>query len=162
MCCRYYIEEIEEMQVIVSDMMRSSLVRKWNELFPIKTYGEMSPTDIVPVIARDKKGAVRAFPRMWGFAPSSAEGEKNASRRSAPLFNARVETASVRPAFAEAWASHRCVIPASYFFEWGPPPEDPDALADAVVRLRSDPAACAAMGKRAREIAANSPDRNKT
>ena len=51
MCCRYYIEETTEMQAIVSDMMRSSLVRKWNELYPIKTYGEMSPTDIVPVIA---------------------------------------------------------------------------------------------------------------
>ncbi len=38
MCCRYYIEETNEMQAIVSDMMRSSLVRKWNELFPVKTY----------------------------------------------------------------------------------------------------------------------------
>ena len=54
MCCRYYIEETTEMQTIVSDMMRSSLVRKWNELYPVKTYGEMSPTDIVPVIASNR------------------------------------------------------------------------------------------------------------
>ena len=42
------------------------------------------------------------------------------------------------------------------------PPEDPDALADAVVRLRSDPAACAAMGKRAREIAVAQFNREET
>ena len=132
MCCRYFIDDkVDEFADLFEQAAASPLAAKMVARIgrPLRTSGEISPGDIVPVIARDKKGAVRAFPMMWGFAPSSAEGEKNASRRGAPLFNARVETASVRPAFAEAWASHRCVIPASYFFEWGPPPEDPDAPA---------------------------------
>ena len=66
MCCRYYIEDTTEMQAIVSDMMRSSLVRKWNELYPIKTYGEMSPTDIVPVIASNRNRQ-RAVPASYYF-----------------------------------------------------------------------------------------------
>ena len=106
MCCRYYIEEIEEMQVIVSDMMRSSLVRKWNELYPIKTYGEMSPTDIVPVIASNRNRQRAVFPMKWGFTGKTL------------LMNARVETASIKPTFRDAWKSHRCIVPASYYFEW--------------------------------------------
>ena len=106
MCCRYYIEETTEMQAIVSDMMRSSLVRKWNELFPVKTYGEMSPTDIVPVIASNRSRQRAVFPMKWGFTGKML------------LMNARVETASIKPTFRDAWKSHRCIVPASYYFEW--------------------------------------------
>ncbi|MBR3538483.1 MAG: SOS response-associated peptidase family protein [Eubacterium sp.] len=106
MCCRYYIEETTEMQAIVSDMMRSSLVRKWNELYPIKTYGEMSPTDIVPVIAPNRNRQRAVFPMKWGFTGKTL------------LMNARVETAAVKPTFRDAWKSHRCIVPASYYFEW--------------------------------------------
>ena len=106
MCCRYYIEETTEMQAIVSDMMRSSLVRKWNELYPIKTYGEMSPTDIVPVIASNRNRQRAVFPMKWGFTGKTL------------LMNARVETASIKPTFRDAWKSHRCIVPASYYFEW--------------------------------------------
>ena len=106
MCCRYYIEDTTEMQAIVSDMMRSSLVRKWNELYPIKTYGEMSPTDIVPVIASNRSRKRAVFPMKWGFTGKTL------------LMNARVETASIKPTFRDAWKSHRCIVPASYYFEW--------------------------------------------
>ncbi len=106
MCCRYYIEETTEMQAIVSNMMRSSLVRKWNELFPVKTYGEMSPTDIVPVIASNRSRQRAVFPMKWGFTGKTL------------LMNARVETVAVKPTFRDAWKSHRCIVPASYYFEW--------------------------------------------
>ena len=108
MCCRYYIEEIIEMQTIVSDMMRSSLVQKWNELYPRKTYGEMSPTDIVPVIASNRGRQRAVFPMKWGFSCKTL------------LMDARVETAAVKPTFRDAWKSHRCIVPASFYFEWNP------------------------------------------
>lgn len=34
------------------------------------------------------------------------------------VFNARVESAKNKPTFKDAWKSHRCIIPASYYFEW--------------------------------------------
>ena len=34
------------------------------------------------------------------------------------LINARAETASEKPLFKEAWRSHRCIVPASWYFEW--------------------------------------------
>ena len=106
MCCRYYIEETAEMQEIVSTMMRSSLVRKWNELYAVKTYGEMNPTDIVPVIASNRSRQRAVFPMKWGFTGKTL------------LMNARVETVAVKPTFRDAWKSHRCIVPASYYFEW--------------------------------------------
>ena len=106
MCCRYYIGESSEMQEIVSDMMRSSLVSKWNERYTIKSYGEMSPTDIVPVIASNRNRQRAVFPMKWGFTGKTL------------LMNARVETAAVKPTFRDAWKSHRCIIPASNYFEW--------------------------------------------
>ena len=106
MCCRYFIEDTTEMQTIFSDMLRSSLVQKWNALSPIKTCGEISPTDIVPVIASNRSRQRAVFPMKWGFTGKTL------------LMNARVETAAVKPTFREAWKSHRCIVPASYYFEW--------------------------------------------
>lgn len=34
------------------------------------------------------------------------------------LMNARTETAPTKPTFKDSWASHRCIVPASWYFEW--------------------------------------------
>lgn len=46
---------------------------------------------------------------QWGFL--ARDGKRS-------LFNARVESAMKKPIFKDAWKSHRCIIPASYYFEW--------------------------------------------
>jgi putative SOS response-associated peptidase YedK len=61
---------------------------------------------VAPVIALSRSGRQTVFPMRWGF------GGKRL------LINARTETAAERPTFREAWASHRCVIPASWYYEW--------------------------------------------
>ena len=106
MCCRYWAEESPELRPIVEQMSHSPLVSQWQRISAIKTYGEISPTDVVPVIASNKSGDRSVFPMKWGFSGKSL------------LMNARSETAATKPMFRDAWASHRCIVPASYYFEW--------------------------------------------
>ena len=108
MCCRYWLEESNELKPIVDRMMKSPLVSKWHKSYaaPIKMSGEIRPADLAPVIAMNMGGKKSVFPMKWGFTEKSL------------LMNARAETSAVKPAFKEAWARHRCIIPASYYFEW--------------------------------------------
>ncbi|MCR5370324.1 MAG: SOS response-associated peptidase [Clostridium sp.] len=106
MCCRYWAEESPELREIVEEMNRSPLVGKWQKTTAVKSYGEIRPTDVVPVIAPDRHGRRAVFPMKWGFSGKSL------------LMNARVETASSKPTFRESWARRRCIVPASWYFEW--------------------------------------------
>lgn len=111
MCCRYYMEMSPELRPIIEEANRSALkariVDKLGRL--LITEGEVRPTNIVPVIAPNRYGAGTVFPMVWGFTlPHS----------SSPMVNARVETASTKPTFKESWERHRCIVPASYYFEW--------------------------------------------
>ncbi len=107
MCGRYYLENTIEMTPFIEKMLRSPLVRKWNDTCAVKTSGEISPTDVVPVIAPNRAGEQSVFPMKWGYT-----GKQNL------LINARVETASEKPTFRDDWKSHRCVIPSTYYYEW--------------------------------------------
>ena len=106
MCTRYWTEESPELRPIVEEMRRSSLVSKWQNTTSVKAYGEMRPTDVVPVIAPDRTGSRSVFPMRWGYSGRSL------------LVNARSETAAEKPAFREDWKKHRCIVPASWYFEW--------------------------------------------
>ena len=106
MCSQYWIDESPELREIVEEMNRSPLADRWQETTEITTYGEIRPTNVVPVIASSRSGEKSVFPMKWGF------------RGRTLLINARVETVSSRATFREAWASHRCIVPASCYFEW--------------------------------------------
>ena len=106
MCCRYWADESPEIREIVEEMNRSPLVEKWHKTTGITTYGEIRPTNVVPVIASKRSGEKAVFPMKWGFSGRTL------------LMNARTETAPVKATFRDAWASHRCIVPASWYFEW--------------------------------------------
>ena len=116
MCSRYFVDMSPELRPIIEQARGSSLAsRMIHDLGrPVKTEGEVRPTDIAPVIATNRKGQPSAFPMIWGF---SAPDRQN-TRRSQPLINARSETASVKPTFKDCWYRRRCIIPCSYYFEW--------------------------------------------
>lgn len=108
MCCRYYMELSPELRPIVEEMNRSPLVRRFQETSAVLTSGEIRPSNVAPVIASNRNGKRAVFPMKWGF---------NVSGRPL-LINARVETAAEKPTFREAWKAHRCIVPASWYYEW--------------------------------------------
>ncbi|MCR5789898.1 MAG: SOS response-associated peptidase [Lachnospiraceae bacterium] len=112
MCTRFFIEkENAELQDIMEAAKRSALTMKFLKKMakPLLTSGEIRPTDLVPVIAPNRKGNRTVFPMKWGF---------TLPKSTSPVVNARVETASGKPLFAEHWHKHRCIVPASWYYEW--------------------------------------------
>ena len=97
MCCRYWADESPEIREIVEEMNKSPLVDKWQRTTGITTYGEIRPTNVVPVIASNRAGSRAVFPMKRGFSGRTL------------LMNARTETDPVKSTFKEAWASHRCI-----------------------------------------------------
>ncbi len=112
MCTRYFMDDApSELSDIIEAAMKSPLADKFRTKYgrPVVTSGEVRPTDIVPVIAPNKSGIRTVYPMRWGF--------RNPDHDST-IFNARVETTGSKPTFKDAWKSHRCIVPASYYFEW--------------------------------------------
>lgn len=116
MCTRFYIDiSNEELQEIIAAAENTALAERFMRAGkPLSTAGEIRPTDVVPVIATAKAGRRAVFPMRWGF---HIAGLHNANTIST-ILNARSETASEKKTFRDSWKQHRCVIPASYYFEW--------------------------------------------
>ena len=110
MCTRFYVEpDTEDNRALIAALRRSRLTDKFIKAGDrILTAGEIRPTNVVPVIATDKHDKRAVFPMKWGF---------QLPGRSL-LVNARTETAAEKQTFREAWEKHRCIIPASWYFEW--------------------------------------------
>ena len=106
MCSRYYLEHTPDTDGIIEEMNRSPLMSRFVQKEQITTGGEVRPTQVVPVIASNRSGVRTVFPMKWGFTGKTL------------LINARSETAATKPTFRDAWAAHRCIIPASFYFEW--------------------------------------------
>lgn len=98
---RPYIEATRKMS-IAEQMMRQ-------HARPAAMTGEIRPTDMAAVIAPNKHGERSVFPMLWVLYGGNLYK---------PLVNCRVETAKVKPLWSNSWKQHRCVIPASYYFEW--------------------------------------------
>ena len=112
MCCRFFIGESDpELAPVLDAAQRSPLLPRFRKAHPapLVRAGEVRPADLVAAVASDRRRKAAVFPMVWGFTIPG---------RSAPLVNARVETAAEKPSFRDAWQSHRCAIPASWYYEW--------------------------------------------
>ena len=111
MCTRYYVELSPELRPYVEAASRTSLKAKMVSVLgkKFKAEGEIRPTDMAAVIAPGRDGKKAVFPMVWGYHITGIDR---------PVVNARVESAKEKTSFAIDWVRHRCIVPASYYFEW--------------------------------------------
>ncbi len=113
MCTRFYADShslsyfIERAQQLP---LAEEMVRKLSKNMSMS--GEIRPTDTAAVLAPNKQGNMAVFPMIWGFTHDAA---------SKPIINCRVETADQKALWKDSWYRRRCIIPASWYFEWGIP-----------------------------------------
>jgi putative SOS response-associated peptidase YedK len=74
----------------------------------------IAPSQRVTTVRRSSTGEREIARLRWGLVPSWAKDAGIGNR----LVNARAETVQEKPAFRNAFRSHRCLIPASGFYEW--------------------------------------------
>lgn len=74
---------------------------------------DIRPTNQAPIIRVVEGQRIITFAR-WGLIPSWAKDEAIAKH----TFNARAETIGEKPSFRAAFKRHRCIVPASAFYEW--------------------------------------------
>jgi putative SOS response-associated peptidase YedK len=74
----------------------------------------IAPTTQIEVI-RATPGGAELIPMRWGLIPS---WWRKPLRELPSNFNARVETLAEKPMFRAAFASRRCIVPATGFYEW--------------------------------------------
>jgi putative SOS response-associated peptidase YedK len=78
----------------------------------------IAPTKQVAIIVERERRRVLTSAR-WGLVPSWAADPTIGSR----LINARLETIAEKPAFRDALATRRCLLPADGWYEWATRPD---------------------------------------
>ena len=111
MCTRFYADIDKELKPFIDEAQSASFAQQMMISLsrPLTMSGEIRPTDIAAVIAPARNGQRAVFPMQWGF---SISGMKT------PIVNARIESAAEKPTFRDSWYRRRCVIPASWYYEW--------------------------------------------
>jgi putative SOS response-associated peptidase YedK len=74
----------------------------------------VAPTDKVYAVVQRDTRQLRVL--RWGLVPSWSKDAKGAAR----MINARQESVMTKPAFRNAFATRRCLVPADGYFEWKP------------------------------------------
>jgi putative SOS response-associated peptidase YedK len=82
----------------------------------------IAPSQYAPIIRYAPEGedaphgALQMAPALWGLVPSW--WKKPLSEKKFSTFNARAETAPEMASYRGAFRHHRCLVPASGFYEW--------------------------------------------
>ena len=109
MCGRFYIASDDESELLTTMIAQAN--RRQLALTGESTVarGEILPAAAVASMARGRNGEVSAFPMIWGFRRKDGKGL---------IINTRSETALQKPMFRQSMLERRCLLPASWYFEW--------------------------------------------
>ena len=105
MCGRYTLTTpLEGIRQLFEVAVTSNLAPRYN----------IAPTQQVAAVRLGPDGRREVGFLRWGLIPAWAKDATIASR----LINARGETLAEKPAFRQAFAQRRCLLPADGFYEW--------------------------------------------
>src|SRR6266567_4005246 len=110
MCGRY--TEVSSTQLLVSRF--SAEPHDVADLFPSYNVAPRATVPVVRLRVRDDIPSRVLTTMRWGLVPSWATDPKIGDR----MINARAETLTTKPAYRQAFAKRRCLIPADGFYEW--------------------------------------------
>ena len=120
MCTRYFFDNsMKQLSEYYEEAKNSPIGREFAVKLskPVIEYGEVRPTDVVPVLAPNKAGEPAVFAMKWGFTTGLPKASVTGNKGSL-IINARVETADTKPSFKDLWVQRRCIIPCSFYYEW--------------------------------------------
>ncbi|MBS0011308.1 MAG: SOS response-associated peptidase [Bacteroidales bacterium] len=105
------------------NIVREELEKRFNTTFidpdnyrPSYYYHAYSLPDLPVAAYFDGQFNIRLL--RWGLIPSWTAGAEEAQKIRYMTFNARAETLATKPAYSDAFAARRCIIPVKGFFEW--------------------------------------------
>ena len=101
MCGRYTLSNAERMRVRFQIEM---------EDFDLTPRYNISPEQVMPVVVRDDRNRLEMM--QWGLIPAWSKEPKSMA------INARIEGILTKPSFRKPIRYHRCLIPATGFYEW--------------------------------------------
>ena len=115
--CTWFYADYKSLENYITRAQKSPLA---NEIMltmsrSIAMTGDIRPTDVAAIIASGRSGNMGVFPMVWGFTNEAS---------TKPIINCRIETADQKNLWRESWHTRRCVIPASWYYEWGVLPTD--------------------------------------
>jgi putative SOS response-associated peptidase YedK len=70
----------------------------------------------IPALCLDYQGKLKLL--KWGLIPSWTRSPEDANEIRYKTFNARSESADIKPSFSSSFKLKRCIIPVKGFFEW--------------------------------------------
>jgi putative SOS response-associated peptidase YedK len=112
MCGRYAIsklpEELIEEFAITAGHTGKVLPADWN----------ISPTKEIYVIRNNSNAKRELVHLSWGLIAPWSKSSKEAIKSQSSAINARTESVDVKPTFKNAFKYHRCLIPATGYYEW--------------------------------------------
>jgi putative SOS response-associated peptidase YedK len=91
------------------------------ESIEVTTRYNVAPGDDVLAVTTDREGHPRGEMLRWGLVPSWAKSPDTGLK----MINARLETATEKPAFRRSFERFRCLIVADGFYEWRKAPTGP-------------------------------------
>jgi putative SOS response-associated peptidase YedK len=81
----------------------------------LQAHYNIAPTDTVDVVKFANGGTTELVPMRRGLIP---HWWKKPVKQLPATFNARAESVATKPMFRDAFKRHRCIIPASGYYEW--------------------------------------------